>query len=271
MGVHFDKALGTSACYWRLDRRDGVTLGFAGHDRDMVIAGQLYRAAPSLRPFAVELDDGLDPEPGELQGALSSAAIGESDLMAGRWDGAALEFGLFDWADPQTGLTPIWSGYFGTIEKGAHGFSVATRSVKSRLDVALAPATSPVCRAAFCGADCGLNAAAFTVERHVASTDDVSFAMAALPAPHADWNGGTLRWLDGPNTGLCASIAVDEAGMITPLSAFQAEVRPGDRAEILMGCDKSIATCADRFANARNFRGEPFLPGNDLLTRYAGG
>ncbi|MEO0871962.1 MAG: phage BR0599 family protein, partial [Pseudomonadota bacterium] len=24
----------------------------------------------------------------------------------------------------------------------------------------------------------------------------------------------------------------------------------------------------DRFGNAHNFRGEPFLPGNDLLARY---
>ena len=33
---------------------------------------------------------------------------------------------------------------------------------------------------------------------------------------------------------------------------------------------KLFATCRDRFANAQNFRGEPHLPGNDLLTRYPG-
>ena len=46
---------------------------------------------------------------------------------------------------------------------------------------------------------------------------------------------------------------------------------PGDRVELIEGCDKSLATCAGRFANALNFRGEPHLPGNDLLTRYPGG
>ena len=34
---------------------------------------------------------------------------------------------------------------------------------------------------------------------------------------------------------------------------------------------KSIATCAGRFGNTLNFRGEPYLPGVDLLTRYPGG
>jgi uncharacterized phage protein (TIGR02218 family) len=44
----------------------------------------------------------------------------------------------------------------------------------------------------------------------------------------------------------------------------------GDLVEIREGCDKSFATCTGRFANARNFRGEPHLPGMDLLTRYPG-
>jgi len=32
-----------------------------------------------------------------------------------------------------------------------------------------------------------------------------------------------------------------------------------------------METCSARFGNAVNFRGEPYLPGNDLLTRYPGG
>ena len=44
----------------------------------------------------------------------------------------------------------------------------------------------------------------------------------------------------------------------------------GALVELIEGCDKSIATCAARFANAANFRGEPYLPGIDLLTRYPG-
>ena len=43
------------------------------------------------------------------------------------------------------------------------------------------------------------------------------------------------------------------------------------RVRLTEGCDKQLATCRDRFANAINFRGEAHLPGNDLLTRYPGG
>ena len=42
----------------------------------------------------------------------------------------------------------------------------------------------------------------------------------------------------------------------------------GARITIREGCDHTLGTCSGRFGNAVNFRGEPFLPGNDLLTRY---
>jgi hypothetical protein len=50
-----------------------------------------------------------------------------------------------------------------------------------------------------------------------------------------------------------------------PLSAT---LQAGARALIREGCDHTLDTCATRFANALNFQGEPFLPGNDLLVRY---
>jgi hypothetical protein len=35
------------------------------------------------------------------------------------------------------------------------------------------------------------------------------------------------------------------------------------------GCDKRLDTCIDRFANLLNFRGEPYVPGADLLLNHA--
>ena len=42
----------------------------------------------------------------------------------------------------------------------------------------------------------------------------------------------------------------------------------GDRFRIAPGCDKRLATCAERFANVLNFRGEPYVPGQDALMTY---
>jgi uncharacterized phage protein (TIGR02218 family) len=77
-----------------------------------------------------------------------------------------------------------------------------------------------------------------------------------------------LRWLDGPHAGLTSEILdADGEGLILDTPSADG-LLPGTRVVVREGCDRTLATCAGRFGNAVNFRGEPFLPGNDLLTRY---
>jgi uncharacterized phage protein (TIGR02218 family) len=92
---------------------------------------------------------------------------------------------------------------------------------------------------------------------------------AAEPVANA-YGGGLLRWIGGENSGLEGAIAVSDGSSVTLRIDPALPVAVGDLVELIEGCDKSLATCAARFANAVNFRGEPFLPGIDLLTRYPG-
>ena len=73
---------------------------------------------------------------------------------------------------------------------------------------------------------------------------------------------------DGSDTPLPAAVEgwVELTGM-----PARFVVAAGVLVEVIEGCDKSLATCDARFANVANFRGEPYLPGVDLLTRYPGG
>ena len=79
---------------------------------------------------------------------------------------------------------------------------------------------------------------------------------------------GILRWLDGPSTGLESAILDANGNVLTLAQRIDADLSAGLRARLREGCDKTIATCAARFGNAANFRGEPFLPGNDMLAQY---
>ena len=91
---------------------------------------------------------------------------------------------------------------------------------------------------------------------------------AAEPAANA-YGNGLLRWISGANSGLETAVAVSDGATLT-LRAPPRFDPAGALVELIEGCDKSIATCGSRFANAANFRGEPYLPGIDLLTRYPG-
>jgi uncharacterized phage protein (TIGR02218 family) len=45
-------------------------------------------------------------------------------------------------------------------------------------------------------------------------------------------------------------------------------IRVGDLFRIHPGCDKRLDTCITRFANVLNFRGEPYVPGQDAIMSY---
>ena len=93
----------------------------------------------------------------------------------------------------------------------------------------------------------------------------VSLNSAALPASLI---GGALRWLDGPQSGTTTGIiALSNAALVVDIP-LDTPPPIGSRALVREGCDRTLQTCATRFGNALNFQGEPFLPGNDLVTRY---
>ncbi len=262
----------TNAVYgWRLERRDGVTLGFTSHDRDIELDGLLHLSSPGMQPTSILESLGLDTDGLEVQGAIDSAAISESELAAGRWDGAKAEIYLFDWTQPLAGKRHLASGELGEVSFSNASFQAELRGLTSLLDAPIVPQTSPGCRAVFCDAACGLNARRFLYTMQVSSlANDRVILTTPLPGNAGDFSYGSLRWIDGPNCGLRSDIIASDAGSLLLARAPDAGVLQGSRIEVTAGCDKVLATCAARFGNATNFRGEPHLPGNDLLTRYPG-
>ncbi|MGI9376445.1 MAG: DUF2163 domain-containing protein [Tsuneonella suprasediminis] len=265
----FTRELECVATFWRIYRRDGVALGFTGHDRDLTFDGIRHRAAPGMLPSAIQRTAALTGDSAAMQGALAHDAISATDLAAGRFDGARVEAGAVDWESGESMV--LYSGTIGSVSQDGAAFSADLLSAKAVLDRDVVPRTSPTCRAAFCGPQCGLSAARFT---HEARVDRVDFAAnavtfsGALPASDA-MLCGTVRWIDGPQAGLAMEVvAAGEAGL-TLATPLDLALSPGTAAVLIEGCDGRLATCHQRFANARNFRGEPFLPGNDLLTRHA--
>jgi uncharacterized phage protein (TIGR02218 family) len=257
---------------WRVERRDGIAIGFTAHDRDLWRAGLHYRAAPGLIPGAVVQALGSEADSVAVDAVLSDDAITAADLAAGRWDGAAVTLFLIDWTDPEGDVWPLLAGTLGEVEAGGDGFRAELRGGAARLDEPFLPHVSPGCRAGFCDADCQLPAARFTHRARLVSAEGLLLRFDALPAIGIDgFAHGLLRWRDGPDCGTVQGIAASDGATVTLTEPPARPPRPGAGAELIEGCDRRLATCAGRFANVRNFRGEPYLPGNDLLTRYPGG
>ena len=264
-----DEELATVALCWRIERCDGVTIGLTAHDRDLVVAGLVHRAAPGMTPSAVERTDGLEADTMDAVGALSARAIGERDLLGGRWDGARVCVSAVDWSDTANRVA-LGEGAIGAVELSDGGFTAELRGVTASLDRPVVEETSAECRAELGDRRCRVAMAGRRRFARIVASDDAVVTLDAVePSPDA-YGGGRLRWFSGENGGLESAVARSEGTRLWLRAPPAFAVAPGALVEVIEGCDKSFSTCGARFANAVNFRGEPFLPGMDLLTRYPG-
>jgi uncharacterized phage protein (TIGR02218 family) len=262
--------LTTVALCWRLERRDGVAIGLTAHDRDLEIGGLVYRAAPGMTPSAIERSAGLDADSMDVTGALTSAAIGEADLLAGRWDGARVSLFATDWSAPGASVA-LGEGTIGAVETKNGVLTAELRGVAAGLERPVVEETSPECRAELGDARCRVAMAGRRRFVRIVSADEEQLTVDA-PEPAANcYGGGRLRWFGGANSGLEDAVARSDGVSVTLRRPPRFTAEEGALVELIEGCDKSLATCGGRFGNALNFRGEPYLPGIDLLTRYPGG
>lgn len=265
--VWFSNPLETVATFWRVARRDGIALGFTTHDADLWFDGLVHRAMPGMLPSAIRRSADLEPDSAEVEGALSHDSISRADLAAGRFDGARVAIGVVDWQTLEHHV--LYRGAIGQVEEQDGRFTADLVSRKAELQRDPVPRTSPTCRAEFCGPGCGLSAQRFTTAARITGCNlQTGAVMLEAGLATESFQSGYLRWIDGPLTGLTSEIAGASGSEVLLATPLDDEIPPGTRVLLREGCDRTIETCSGRFDNALNFRGEPFLPGNDLIARY---
>lgn len=260
------------AICWKIVRLDGVALGFTTHDRPLVIGGLHYVSAPGITPSAVVRSDGLEIDTMDVAGALSADAITAADLALGRYDGASVLLFMVDWRDPGGGAQRLAQGTLGSVEAGSGpdaSFSASLRGPTAALAVTRIETYSPECRAALGDWRCRVAMRGRRLRGMVVASDGDRISVTGVSAARAaDFAAGGVRVLSGSLAGIERRILAIEEAMLrldAPLG-----VPVGALVELVEGCDKSFATCVGRFANGVNFRGEPHVPGGDLLTRFGG-
>jgi uncharacterized phage protein (TIGR02218 family) len=262
--------LATVALCWRLERRDGVCLGFTTHDRELAIGGLVYRAAPGMLPSEIVLTDGFDLDTLDVEGALTSDAITGADLKAGRWDGTAIRVFMVDWEAPEGETLHLARGELGEVSIKGDAFEAELKGPTAALDRPVVEQTSPECRASLGDRRCRVDLAARTRLTQIIAVIGEDQIEVGEAASHGAYAYGRLRWLSGANSGLESAVMASSVAMLTLRDPPAFAAAEGDLVEIVEGCDRRLATCVERFGNAENFRGEPHLPGIDLLTRYPG-
>jgi|JI10StandDraft_1071094.scaffolds.fasta_scaffold06373_18 uncharacterized phage protein (TIGR02218 family) len=266
-------ALTRLALCWRVVRGDGVALGFTTHDAALNIDGLSYASAPGMAPSAIMVSDGLDVDTMEVDGALSADAITAADLAAGCYDAAVVQIFMVDWSNLAAGRFHLARGRLGEVTRrlsgGGGSFTAALRGPTADFEATAIETYTPECRAELGDARCRVDLAQRQrLARVTGVIDRQTFELDGGAVD--DFANGRLRTLAGGNAGIDVRIAAASGTTVEFFEPLPFALSVGTRVEIREGCDKSFATCSARFANAANFRGEPHVPGGDVLTRFPG-
>ncbi|MFI0396283.1 DUF2163 domain-containing protein [Paracoccus jiaweipingae] len=263
----------TLARAWAVTRRDGFALGFTDHDTVLTFDGMAFRPDSGLTAKAVVQGAGLSVDNSEAEGALSDAAITETDLMAGRWDEAEVRLWEVDWRDTAN-RREVFRGHLGEVTRSGAAFRAELRGLSERLNQPSGRVYHPLCSARLGDAACGVDLAApglWAEAEVVEGTGSEALLLSGIDGFAPRWfERGVMKVVQGAAAGLSALIKNDrvpEAGRraLVLWDAPAIALQPGDRVRLVAGCDKRGGTCRLKFDNYLNFRGFPHLPAEDWL------
>lgn len=267
----------TTLCrVWAVTRSDGRVLGFTDHDEGLSFDGIEFAPGSGMTATALAQGTGLAVDNTEAFGALSSDAITEADILAGRFDGAEVRAWLVNWAQVvQRRL--LFRGHLGEISRSDGSFTAELRGLTEALGAVAGRIFHPRCSAVLgdgsCRADMSTPGYAAEVLVEAVEQDRV-FRFADMPGFDDRWfEKGRLRVLSGAAAGLIGVVKNDRlqgsgAREVELWQALGAAVLTGDRVRIDAGCDRRADTCRLKFNNFINFQGFPHVPGDDWLMAY---
>ncbi|MEM9581919.1 MAG: DUF2163 domain-containing protein [Pseudomonadota bacterium] len=263
---------------WSVTRRDGFVFGFTDHDRPLSFDGITFKAESGMTARAMEQVTGLAVDNTQAVGALSDISVTESDINAGRFDGAEVKAWLVNWQEVAVRELQF-SGSIGEVKCIDGAFHAELRGLSEGLNQAVGAVFERGCSATTGDAQCGvdLQAPEFSIEATIGLVESNRLLRFAPMVQFEDgwFKGGRCEVMSGEAEGLVGSIKSDEIKdgqrVIGLWEEFRAPLTAGDSVVLEVGCDKCCATCHSKFNNLKNFRGFPHIPGEDWLMGYPSG
>jgi uncharacterized phage protein (TIGR02218 family) len=149
MRVHLDGETTRLAAIWRITRKDGQQFFFTDHDRDIVFAGNTYRADAGFERTAIRSDTGFAVDNLDLVGVFAEGGIVEDEVRAGLFDGAEIRVSFVNWQDPDgDGEIRLRRGTLGEVRLTPQGhFTAELRGLSQPLAQSTLQIYGPACRA----------------------------------------------------------------------------------------------------------------------------
>lgn len=273
--AHLGTGTTTVSRCWQVTRRDGTVFGFTDHDVDLTFDDIIFSAGTGLTAKSLEQTTGLSIDNTEAMGALSDASVTEADILAGRFDGAAVQAWLVNWQNTDERVLQF-NGTIGEITRSAGAFEAELRGLTEALNQPQGKVYQTLCGAILGDAKCkfDVTAAGYFEERAVEAVEGGRVFTFDDFDDFADrwFERGRFEVLTGTAAGLVGYIKNDQlsgtARNVELWEALRLPIEVGDMVRFEVGCDKRSETCRLKFTNFINFQGFPHIPGEDWLMSY---
>jgi uncharacterized phage protein (TIGR02218 family) len=267
--AHLDTGLTTLCHCWRLTLQSGERMGFTDHDVAVVFDGTTFEAQAGFSASEIESALGMSVDNLDASGALSSAQLSQTRIAAGDFDHAQIEVWKVNWADATQRVLQR-KGHLGEVTYGQGAFTAEVRGLAHLLNQKQGRLYRNGCDANLGDARCGVNLSPFTKAVTVTALREGGFE-SSLHAGAADefFTRGEVVFASGRRLAIKRQRLLATALRIDLWDSPRFAIAIGESVSLVAGCDKQLATCTAKFANAVNFRGFPHMPGNDFVARVA--
>lgn len=241
-------------------------LYFTDHDQDVTLGGHTYRADHSFQPSAIENSIGGANTNLELTVLFATSQIAYDDAIRGLYQGATVTALLASYGNIAAGSGVLTKGRIGSFNLPSKLYGIMSiNGGTGKMDREMTEVYTSFCRADFGDTRCGIDIEAHGFNFTVSSLPDDMSLITDVPARHADgfYNLGSLSWVTGDNAGVVQEVAFSLAtGVVGLFYPPPFAMAPGDTGRLYQGCAKTLTACV-AYANLPNFRGEPYVPGDD--------
>lgn len=270
-----------------------VVRGFTTNTRNMTMpghAGVTFYSTPGMSPTIVE--QALDEAPTmELSGAYVTGIIEQTEVTAGKWNGASAEIFSACWDNVNLGELLHFKGVIGEVRDYQTYFTCEGRGMISKLSQEVDKVTQRLCRVKeFRDSECGHSASTVVISavtynvvhtlvqvgadaaRDATFVDIVSSTFTGTVPPENFFANGKMTCTTGQNAGLSREIAYNSASSFGVMQVqlkrpFPFTIKyPTDRYTLTAGCNRTIEDCM-KFTNITRRRAEDWIPGIESANR----
>ena len=269
VGGFLEHEVTTLAWCWRLELANGKVMGFTSCDINLTVDGETYESCTGFAPTAVSSANDMSTDNLDVDGMISSERITEEDIFLGVYDNAKIRIFICDYENTEDRFI-LREGTIGKVTAGKTAFKAEIRGIMDAYQQQIGRTYQRKCRAQFGDARCRYNVANDTVNGKVTAIREDGTIFTDVSRADDFFTYGVLTFLSGLNKGASHEVEQSRArnGQVRFFLPPMQEIVVGDTFRIAPGCNGEAVTCKKRFHNFVNFRGEPYIPGNDYAVGY---